>query len=177
MRDYYVLDAARSVSEYVFIDQGLEQFLRACELSEFQFIDSSVTQIEVSKEGGRIFQDFMNYENVPLISDRMKDFFDEQKIDYIFNKKILLTRSSVGIEEVYWLALPQRIHCLNIENSSIDEFLNYADEIIINDDQIGRFKIFKLAGVTNQEIIITDDFAEKLKEQNFEGVHIYPLNT
>ena len=87
-----------------------------------------------------------------------------------------MTKKLLGVEELYWLALPQRINCLNRDESDIDEELNFADEIVINEDKVGRYEVFKLAGVTNLDIIITKKIAEALKKKKFIGLHINKLD-
>ena len=175
MNDYYVLDAARIVKEYIYLDDGLDDLEIPCESSEFQFLDKKVLSLEADPSSGNIFQDFMYFRNVPIISDKMMELFIKENIDYLFYKKILITKKSKGVEELYWLALPPRINCLNRDKSNIDEVLNCADEIVINDSKVGNYHIFKLSGVTNHEIIITKYLAEKIKSISPVGVHIYEL--
>lgn len=172
MSDYYRLEASMNVSEYVSVKEGTKDFAKACQMSEFQFFDSKPISIEVDDDSGKIFQDFIYDKGVPLVSDRMKECFDEIGIDYLLYKKIILTKPKLGIEEIYWLALPPRINCLNRDESEIDEMLNIADEIVINNDKVGRYDIFKLAGVGNLEIIVTEKVAARLKEEKFIGLHI-----
>lgn len=172
MTEYFILEASMNVSDYVSVKEGTKGFAKLCQMSEFQFLDSKPCTIEVDMESGSIFQDFIYEQGVPLISDKMKDCFDELGIDYLLYKKVILTKNVLGVEEIYWLALPPRIYCLNREKSEIDEILNVADEIVINDNKVGRYDIFKLAGVGNIEIIVTKKLADKLKEEQLIGLHI-----
>lgn len=173
MADYYIMESSKNVEEYVSIVDGTKEMAKACQMSEFQYLDARPLIIEVDKDSGRIFQDFIYDQGVPVISDKVKECMDALGIDYLFFKKLILTKKELGIEEVYWLALPPRINCLNREQSEIDEMLNVADEIVINDAKVGRFEIFKLAGVGNLEIIITERIAKALKEMKLIGLHIY----
>lgn len=175
MSEYYILEASMNVSDYVSVKEGTKGFVKACQMSEFQFLDSSPINIEVDAESGKVFQDFIYDRGVPLVSDKLKDCLDELGVDYLMYKKIILTKSKLGIEEIYWLALPPRINCLNRDKSEIDEMLNVAEEIVINKDRVGRFDIFKLAGVGNLEIIITEKAAEKFKNEGLIGLHINML--
>ena len=176
MAKYYFFEASRNVLEYVSVREGTKMLARACQMSEFQFLDTAPLSIEVDVDSGKIFPDFICDNDVPLVSDKFKDCLDELGVDYLFYKKIILTKSKLGIEEIYWLALPPRINCLNRDISEIDEVLNVAEKIVINDDRIGRYDIFKLAGVGNLEIIITDKAANKIKKENYIGVHISSID-
>lgn len=176
MSKYYVLEASKNVSDFISVKEGVSTFSKACQMSEFQLIDSVPVIIEVDPDSGKIFQDFIYDKGVPLISDKMKDCFDDCNVDYLFYKKVILTKKQLGIEEIYWLALPPRINCLNRDESDIDDFLNVAEKIVINDDKVGRYDIFKLAGVGNLEIIATEALTSRLKIKKFIGVHINNLD-
>ena len=173
--NFFVMDAAKNIKEYLDIGDSLKIIDQFCQRSEFQFLNKKMITIEVTEDSGRVCQDFIYSHGIPLISERLKEFFDEYGIDYLFYKKVLLRKSSVGMEEVYWLALPERIKCLNVEESEIDEFLNIAEKIVINPDRVGRYEIFKLAEVGNLQIIISEKLANKIKNENFIGIHIYNL--
>lgn len=173
---YYAIGSSSNVEEYLSIGSGLADLQKPCAMSEFQYLDKDTVSIEVEVDSGTTCQDFIYEHGVPLISDKVKRFFDSYGIDYLFYKKIILKKSSVGMEEPYWLALPPRINCLNFEQSEIDEFLNAADEIVIDSRKIGRYDIFKLSGVTNLEIIVTKKLALALKEEKFIGMHIYQID-
>ena len=176
MSDYYVLDSSRNIEEFVSAIDGTTNIAKPCQLSEFQFFDANPIKIEVDDSSGRVFQDFIYDNGVPLISDRMKECLALLGVDYLFYKKILLTKRNLGVGEIYWLALPPRINCLNRDESEIDELLNVADEIVINDDKVGRYEVFKLAGVGNLEIIISKKIASALKNEEFVGLHIYKID-
>lgn len=174
--DYYVIEASKNVDGFVSVIDATKDIAKACQMSEFQFLDKQPISLEIDKDSGKVFQDFLYDKGVPIISERMKDCFDELGIDYLFYKKTLLTRKSAGIEEIYWLAIPPRINCLNRDESDIDDVLNVADEIVINEDRVGRYEVFKLATVGNLEIIVSARVAEVLKSQKYIGLHIYKID-
>lgn len=173
---YYAIGSSSNVEEYLSIGLGLADLQKPCAMSEFQHLDKDTIYIEADRESGNLCPDFIYEQGVPIISESVKSFFDSYGIDYLFYKKIILKKSDIGMEEPYWLALPPRINCLNFEKSEIDDFLNAADEIVIDSRKIGRYDIFKLSGVTNLEIIITEKLALALKKMKFVGMHIYPLD-
>ena len=176
MARFFCLEASKNVKDYISLKDGTQGMKKAAQMSEFQFFDNKPLTIEIDNDSGRIFQDFINDNDVPIVSNRLKDFLVSMNVDYLLYKKIILTQSQLGIEEDYWLALPPRINCLNREKSIIDEILNVADEIVINENKIGRFEIFKLAGVGNLQIIATEHMAQALENRNFVGIHILPIN-
>lgn len=173
---YYGIGSSSNVEEYLKPGQDLEYLSRPCSMSEFQYLDKTAVYSELDKDSGTVCQDFIYENGIPLISERLKEFFDGFGIDNLFYKKVILQKKGTGMEELYYLALPPRINCLDFEKSEIDEVLNAADEIVIQTNKVGRYDIFKLAGVTNTEIIVTGRLALALKEQKFAGMHIYPID-
>ena len=176
MVEFYTIEASTNVEEYVSVKDGMKEYEKHCQMSEFQYFNNDPITVEVDKDSGKIFQDFIYDKGVPIISDGLKTCLDELGVDYLLYKKVILTKRQLGIEELYWLALPQRINCLSRDESDIDEVLNFADEIVINEDKVGRYELFKLAGVTNLDIIITKRIAEALKQKKFIGLHINKLD-
>ncbi len=159
--------------EYVTLDDSIQELKRGCLNSEFQFLDKAPLEVGVVDEGGIEFPDFIYQNHIPLISDRFKAVLDKLQIDNLFYKKIYITCEITGAREIYWLALPPRINCLNYDKSIVNEVLGYAEEIVIDGNNVGNYHIFKLQGVSNQEIYITKDLKEILEKQNLEGVVFY----
>lgn len=176
MSEYYTVEASTNVAEYVSVKEGMKSYEKHCQMSELQYFNTDPITVEVDKDSGKIFQDFIYDRGVPIVSDSLKECLDELGVDYLLYKKIILTKSKLGIEELYWLALPQRINCLNRDESDIDEELNFADEIVINEDKVGRYEIFKLAGVTNLDIIVSKKVADAFKQKKYLGLHINKLD-
>ena len=164
MNKFFVIDSVLSRDDYIKIEFSLDEFnWLACLKSEFQYLDHSIISVEVDEDSGEIFQDFVYLSGVLLISDRLKNLFDSLGIDYLFYKKVLLTKKNIGREEDYWLTVPERIDCLDKENSEINA-RRKAKSIKIEEDKTGRYEIFKLAGVVNPEIIISERIATALRD-------------
>ena len=182
---FFVMYAETNITEYVKPGKDIEVLRKGCQKSEFQFLNHSPLKIEIADDSGIEFPDFLLNKSIPLISAGIKQTFDELNIDNLFYKPIQLTLEERGIAENYWLALPPRINCLDIERSEIEvednefvmptELIREANKIVINESQVGRYEIFKLAGVVNQEIIVTEQLKNVLETENFENVYFYEL--
>ena len=182
---FFIMYAQTCIEDYVLPGEKIFQLERGCLNSEFQFLDHSPLNVEISDEGGIYFPDFILQNSIPLISTRMKNLFDKFQVDYIFYKPINLTYSELGRAENYFLALPPRINCLDLKESLIEieenefilpiELIREAKKIHIAENQIGRYNIFKLAGVVNQEIIVTEKLKDALAAENFENLFFYEL--
>ncbi len=182
---FFVMYAETCVEEYAAPGADIFELERGCLNSEFQFLDQSPLDVEISDEGGVDFPDFIVEGTIPLISEGIKRIFEKLKIDYIFYKLIRLTYAQLGRSENYWLALPPRINCLDTSKSVIEvednpfilpsELIREAKKICIAENLIGRYDIFKLAGVVNQEIIVTEKLKNALAAGNFENLFFYEL--
>ena len=51
------------------------------------------------------------------------------------------------------------------------EKMREAKKIVINEDETGRYHIFKLAGVVNQDIIVTETLKNVLSESSLENLY------
>ena len=182
---FFVMYADTCVEDYAIPGEEIFQLSRGCLNSEFQFLDHSPLDVEISDEGGIYFPDFILQNSIPLISAGIKKIFDRLQADYIFYKPIRLVYSELGRAENYFLALPPRINCLDTLRSVITveennfilptELIREAKKICIAENQIGRYDIFKLAGVVNQEIIVTEKLKDALAKEDFENLFFYEL--
>lgn len=184
---FYVMYAETCIEEYVKPGDGLKILEKACRLSEFQYLDHSPISAVVEEDGGEEFPDFLIYrKSVPLISERFRQVFDRAGVDNIFYKPVTLTHSELGQSELYFLALPPRINCLNLSESVINveenefappnELIKEVTEIVIDDDKAGNYKIFKLSPeFVNQEIIVTENLKKAVEAAQMENVYFSPL--
>ena len=179
---FYGLDAAHEIDDYLqpnFDADAFKRLERPCADSEFQFLDRKPLRIELEptiETTGIIIPDFIYERGIPLISDAFKGLLDREAIDYLLVKKIILSKSAVGWEEIFWLALPPRIACLELEASEVDPILHRAERLSVKPERIGRYEIFKAAGIVNDDIILTEALADKIRAEDFIGVHVFELD-
>lgn len=99
---------------------------------------------------------------VPLISENFKKFLEEEEIYNLFYKQITLKRVKKGDEKKYWLAIPPKIKCLKV-GTVFNEVFGNVEHFEIDENRIGYYNIFRCENISNDEIIVTESFAEKLK--------------
>ena len=183
---FYKMYAQPCVEEYVVPGDGIDVLFDGCLYSEFQYLDHAPIAVEVAEDGGVIFPDFIVHRTIPLISIGMREVLDRFNADYLFYKPVQLTIAARGIAEDYWLALPPRIDCLDVERSIFvvgEEEDNRqplerrceVEKIVIAQKKIGRFDIFKIANSVNQEIIVTERLKNALERGSFENLCFYEL--
>lgn len=186
--NYYKIYADSSVAEYAWPGDQLKALCGPCAASEFQHIDHKPIEIGLDPDGGTEFPDFIVYlKRVPLVSEKLRQALDDLGIDNLFYKPVKLVCKELGLMEPYWLALPPRIDCLDWEKCAIKktgqekspfwESVWDIARIVIDDEKIGNYRVFKLPPNTgNLEIVVTKDIKKALESQNFENLNFYPIN-
>ncbi len=168
MNYYFLISADTLGSDYIYldIDEIPKGVKRAAKQSAFQFVERELHELVLDDRSGQRLPDFMCdiHSNVPIISDKLKRVFDDYDIRYLFYQRIKLVRKKDGLSERYWLAIPPRIDCLHIEESCIDPLWNKATKLKIDPEKIGNYDIFKISGVSNQEIIITEQLKNAIEK-------------
>lgn len=182
---FYVVYAESAVENYVRPGPGINILRRGCLTSEFQYLTHDRLTVSISDEGGMEFPDFIQTGCIPLISQKFKAVLDNLQVDNLFYKPVRLSCPELGLQEDYWLALPPRIKCLDLERSQIEveenefltkeELMRTAVKIVIDSSGVGNYRIFKLAEVTNQEIIVTEEAKEALKIAGLDNVNFIAL--
>lgn len=185
---YFIMYADTCVEDYAYPGAGINELIRGCIYSEFQFLDRQPLDVELSEtEGGLVFPDFILAGPdgcVPLMSEKMKRLMEQNGVDNLFYKRVYLTFASAGIREPYWLALPPRINCLDFENIKKEEMIEEDVEglmpwermrevnvVKIIPSNVGNYKVFRLAEVVNQHIIVTEDLKNALEKEHLENLN------
>ena len=178
MSGFYIMAAdTTEFSDYIYLDtaQIPDKLKWACVDSAFQHIDKNLHTLLISAASEDALPDFL-YDPVcavPLISERLKQLFDSLDIRNLFYQRVWLERRSDHISQSYWLAVPPRISCLDLDKSIITS-LERAERMVIERDKIGNYEIFKTADAVNTEIIVTEKLKNAVEEKGFtEGFGFY----
>lgn len=183
---YYVIKSLSVSEEYVILD-GVEHSLRRNVLaSDLQLIDSSAISLEISSDGGILLPEFINCEGIPLLSNKLKRLFDDLGIDYVFWKKTEIKSDLLGIYETYWILIPPRIDCIDFQNSElIADFdvnnvtylpIYNVKKLSIDPERVGRFEVFKILGINDNNIFISEKLKIILESHQIDGIGFFQLN-
>lgn len=172
----FTLKTTSNTEEYIELDVDFEEYKQASFFNELQHIDSSEITVEISREGGLKIPDIIYHNEIILISNKFKSVLDRLKVDYIFYKKVNLKSSDLGIDEKFYMIIVPRVDCIDLENANWDYSEGLIPMMDINKveiipSQLGRYKIFKVFGVLDNNIYFTDDICEKLKKENLDGAY------
>ena len=85
---YFIMYADTSVEDYAYPGDGINELIRGCINSEFQFLDRQPLEVELSEtEGGLVFPDFILAGPdgcIPLMSEKMKRLMEQNSVDNCF---------------------------------------------------------------------------------------------
>lgn len=182
--DFYILKSTSNAEEYVVLSGDFFKLKRPCMRSELQFLDKSPVRFQISENGGLEVPDVILQEGVWFIADRVKDTLDNFGVDYVFYKKAEIVSDKFGIYETYWIMVPPRIDCLDLDESDLDDKWDFSDGLIpnmnfrkitISPGMTGRYDMFKITGINDCNIYITSKMYDVLSSESFSGLALFKL--
>lgn len=175
----YVLKVTSNSKEYIKIDGNIANIRIPIMKSEVHLLTKERVVFDILDSGGREIPDFLYHEGILLVSDRVKEFFDSKDMDYFFYKEAILQSKSLSIYERFWIVVPPRIDCVDMSKCEINldsyDYLNgiipmfECENILLSEKLIGRFTMFKVLGVLDNNIYVTNNLNEEMMK-NFSGV-------
>ena len=184
MSGLYVLKSLSAAEEYIKVKGDISNIKLPIRKSETQYLNKEKIELGILESGGLEIPDVIYYESIFLISNRLKQLFDTVGIDYVFWKPADIHSEQFGIHETFWIIVPQRIDCLDIDNSIFDSEWDFQDglvpmlnieKIAVLSKNIGNFQIFKILGITDNNIYITRELFEKISLGDFKGIDFLKL--
>lgn len=178
MGHIYRLAALSNAEECIRLEGGPAGIRLPYMRGELQFLDQSELNLNISDQGGIDAMDVICQDGLLFVSDSFKQALDEEGIDYVYYKKANAASPQLGIYETYWLTLPPRLDCLNTEDSVFDRDWDLADglipmlraeKVVILEKRLGRFRIFKIAGLADNDVYLTQDLYESLCHKDLDG--------
>lgn len=185
MDNIYVIKTLSLAEEYIQLEGDISKYRIPSMKSELQYIDKNEITMGISVNGGFEVPDIISKDGITFISNRFKQAFDEEHIDYLFYKKVNIISDLFGIHETFWILIPPRIDCLDLDESKIDFNWDYenglipmfqAEKIVILKKMLGRFEVFKIAGIQDNNIYLTEKVCNKLRSLNLEGIEYILIN-
>lgn len=177
---FFELTSYGQASEHIEIDiLTLQPFIRAATQSEIQFLPpkSPMISVQTTDDCGDEWPDIIvTYaDKIFLVSEQLyKVLTNQPGTEQIEWRRISVEHDSQRV--IYWLAIIPRIRASTNVQEVEDDFTDVPlEEIQIFPTDIGTFEIFKLMGIVNQTVFITEQLAQELEKHNFENVWIRPI--
>lgn len=179
MSEIYIIKALSIAEEYIQIQCDFSGIREASRKSEFQFLEKSKMEVVASDEGGIEFPDLIVHDDIFLFSDIIISKIRKEIEDYVFIKPIEIQSEVIGKSELYWMVVPPRIDCLDIDNSEVEYDWDFdlgiipvlhCNRTIIDESLIGRYQMFKVAGTDDNNIYIVGSLYKIMNSINPEGI-------
>ncbi|HOV26146.1 MAG TPA: hypothetical protein PK566_07300 [Pseudobacteroides sp.] len=176
MKKYYVLDSNPYDYDHIMrigipADFNLDR--RALYFGEMQYIDLRQEVLVLVKRNEEL-PDIYNYD-LPLISHRMKEVFDDIGVDNVYYKPILLVENKDSYFE-YYIPFVRVIDCVKWEKSEYREKTGGLKDIEgafeIDDQKVGNYKIFKIEDALSEIWVINQELKEALENMGIKGAKI-----
>ena len=107
-----------------------------------------------------------------LVSDSLKKLLSAYDPEVIY-RRVALNLVEERIQKKYWLLLTEKIDCLD---GSSEQYANGWDKrIVLNREQIGRRRVFKVRDIRVPRVFVNLEVAESILRRNFEGILLRPV--
>ncbi|AIQ13843.1 hypothetical protein [Paenibacillus durus] len=125
------------------------------------------------KEDGEqpVYLDFIDHPRW-LVSDRMKGLLEKYDRFLRFYSAVLTGRSTRR-QDIYWFMEPGETDSLS-ERTQVDAS-GACRRLVLAETKVRRERIFRVAGVKEDILIVRLDVAESLQRRGFTGLHFTPV--
>lgn len=183
---YYEITSERNSEKYIKLNKEIEILEKGCAYSEFQYLDHTPMECTISDDSGVDYPDFLQYGNIPLISNKFRQVLNDIGVDNLFYKPVMVVDELLGERNQYYLALPPCINCLDMEDSQIEEISDANNALtdlvmvkvikpVIIPDCVGNYKIFKISDVVNSGIYMTKDIKMAIEQYKLKNIYFQEL--
>ena len=179
MDKIYIMKTLSGAEEYIKLEGNLAQLKEACIKSEIQYLSHEKVTFQVSEQGGLEIPDVICQEGIVFISSQIKEMLDLEGIDYVFYKQADIISDKYGIHENFWIMVPPRIDCIDLDKSDFVAEWDFEEglvpvlnvnEIRIMPKLLGRFEIFKIFGIADNNIYVRERIYQVLNSGHYEGI-------
>lgn len=175
----FMIKSLGQLEEYVDIDTDFSEIQRYCRKSEVQFLNKEKISVGTLESGGIEFPDLIFKSDVLLLSDYLFQHIKCDIEDYVFFKPVEVNCDVIGKKEKYWILVPPRIDCLDLDNSRVNFEWDFdlgiipvleSEKIVIDEDLTGYFMMFKVLGIDDSSVYVKKELVNKIKGLNPEGI-------
>lgn len=181
----YILKCLTNAEEYIKVEGDIGKIKIPILNSEIHKLTEDKLELGISEEGGLEIPDVLYYEGILFVSNQIKELMNINNANYIFWKEVDIKSEKYGIHEKFWIMVPPRIDCIDIDRSIIDfSSWHFADGIIpvfefssisIVKKMLGRFEVFKILGILDNNIYVTEKIYTQINFGEFEGIDFIKL--
>lgn len=175
----FTIKSMGNIDEYIDIDTEFSDIQMYCRKSEFQYLNKEKLVIGILDSGGIEFPDLIVKGDIWLFSNYIIQNIKSDIEDYVFLKQVDINCDLIGKKEKYWIAVPPRIDCLNLDKSKINYEWDFelgiiplleSKKTVIDEKLTGYYLMFKALGIDDSSIYVKEELVNKIKNLNPEGI-------
>ncbi|MBD5540324.1 MAG: hypothetical protein HDR00_12310 [Lachnospiraceae bacterium] len=107
-----------------------------------------------------------------MVSDALKKLLSAYDPEVLY-RRVALNQVKEHIQKKYWLLLTEKIDCLN--ESSEWHANGWDKRIVLNREQIGQRRVFKVKGIRTPRVFVNLEVSESILRREFEGITLRPV--
>ncbi len=107
-----------------------------------------------------------------MVSDLLKKLLSAYDSEVLY-RRVVLNQAKEGIQKKYWLLLAHKIDCLDESSEQYDN--GWDKRIVLNQEQIGSRRVFKVNGIQTPREFVNLEVAESIRRREFEGITLRPV--
>lgn len=173
----YRMSFPRIVEDYIDIDDSeFADIEMACIQSAPQHIRTESMTVNTSDRGGLLYPDFYYNNAVALVSPRFKELLNGMEDSNVFYKDVYVKSAMDGALHSYYLALPPRIACADMERSEYvvvkqrpRELRKYS-RLVIVEERARQNDLFKVANALDNSIYVSQRLHDLVLEEQLQGI-------
>lgn len=175
----FTMKAMGKIEEYIDIDTEFSDIQEYCRKSAVQFLNREKIILGTLDSGGIEFPDLIVKGDVWLFSDYIIQNIRADIEDYVFLKYVEIICNVIGKKEKYWIIVPPRIDCLDLDKSTIIYDWDFelgiipvlqSKKTVISEKLTGYYQIFKVLGIDDGSIFIKEELVKRISNLNPEGI-------
>ena len=107
-----------------------------------------------------------------MVSDALKKLLSAYDPEVLY-RRVALNQVKEHIQKKYWLLLTEKIDCL--DERSEWHANGWDKRIVLNREQIGQRRIFKVKGIRTPRVFVNLEVSESILRREFEGITLRPV--
>lgn len=165
--DFYVI--SRDLQVYDSVEPiGINKVfdVESIRRGKIEDLDDLPVQFYIKHKTENEYVDFIE-RPVPLISEKLKQVFEMYQKNIYF-KPVVLADVKKMKQSLYWLFVPDATECLSPRSEfKMDGALK---KLVIDEKKANLHRVFRVAGVLEDIVIVNQDVAESTLRRDFYGI-------
>ena len=165
--DYFILRQDPRLTNMVEPQGILNQIDKyAYKNDERQYFDKDAIACYVKEKPHNDYGDYLE-RPLPLVSDKLKYLLEEEEPRCWYKPVACIDLKRIR-QDVYWLMMPLKLDCLSKQTEFNKD--GSVKRLVLEREKIGYCKIFRVAGIVEELVLLHLDLVEQILQGEFRGL-------